>query len=108
MSYLQLTPEQRYKLEGLLVSPIRLYQYQIAEILDVNPSTISRELRRNSRPRASYQATQAQTITQKRKRVNTAKITGDLAVEIVSKLQQEWSPEQTAGQLRDIVKVLVY
>lgn len=100
MSYLQLTPEQRYKLEALLASPNRLYQYQMAEVLQVNPSTISREIKRNKRPRAGYQATKAQAMTQQRKRVNTPKITGELEAKIVSKLKQEWSPEQISGQLK--------
>ena len=100
MSYLQLTPEQRYKLEALLASPNPVYQYQMAAILQVSASTISREIRRNERPRAGYQAAKAQTMTQKRKRVNTTKITGELEEQIVSKLKQEWSPEQISGQLK--------
>jgi transposase, IS30 family len=99
MSYLQLTPEQRYKLEALLASPTRIYQYEMAEILQVNASTISREIKRNKRPRAGYQAVKAQAMTQARKRINTTKITGELENQIISKLKQEWSPEQISGQL---------
>ena len=100
MSYLQLTPEQRYKLEALLASPMLVYQYQMAEILQVSASTISREISRNKRPRAGYQAAKAQAMTKQRKRVNTTKITGGLEEQIVSKLKDEWSPEQISGQLK--------
>ncbi len=99
MSYLQLTPQQRYQLEALLASPNRIYQYEMAEILQVNASTISREIKRNKRPRAAYQALKAQAMTQERKRTNNTKITAELETQIISKLNQEWSPEQIAGQL---------
>jgi transposase, IS30 family len=99
MSYLQLTPQQRYQLEALLASPNRIYQYEMAEILQVNASTISREIKRNKRPRAGYQALKAQAMTQERKRTNNTKITAELETQIISKLNQEWSPEQISGQL---------
>jgi len=69
-NYTQLSREQRYQIEALIESGSS--QKSIAEILDVHPSTISRELRRNT-PRAGagaleYRASNAERRTRLRHR----------------------------------------
>jgi IS30 family transposase len=56
MSYTQLTQEQRYQIYALLKTGHS--QTDIAAIIGVNKSTISREMRRN-RGRRGYQPKQA-------------------------------------------------
>jgi hypothetical protein len=43
MSYLQQTPQQRYKLEALLASPNRLYQYQMSGIQKIEKTVTSND-----------------------------------------------------------------
>jgi len=57
MSYLQLTQEQRYQIYSCL--RIGIKQTEIARILEVDKSTISREIRRNKGKRG-YRPKQAQ------------------------------------------------
>ena len=54
-NYNQLSSEQRYQIEALIKAGIK--QYEIANILKVSPSTICRELKRNT-PRAGTGACQ--------------------------------------------------
>ena len=58
MTYNQLTSEQRYTISILLQHGMK--QNKIAEALKVSPSTISRELRRNSGKRGCYNYETAQ------------------------------------------------
>jgi IS30 family transposase len=64
-NYKQLSPEQRYQIESLLHCGIS--QKQIATTINVNASTISRELKRNTPQRGrgalQYGATNAQRRT---------------------------------------------
>lgn len=97
--FAQLTPEQRYKIDALFNSSQPLNQKQIAEQLGVSESTISRELKRNSRPRAGYQGKYAQELSEKRRFVKPFKITGRLEEQLRAKLEKEWSPEQIVGRM---------
>jgi transposase, IS30 family len=77
-----------------------LNQSEIAEAIEVHPSTVSRELRRNTGQRgyrskqAGHLAT-ARKVTQRRRR----KITGDVAQEVESRLRELHSPEQISGAM---------
>jgi IS30 family transposase len=52
MNYTQLTQEQRYQIYALL--KMDHTQIEIAKVIGVHKSTISRELRRNRVPRLSF------------------------------------------------------
>jgi len=79
-------------------------QYEIAKILSVHPSTISRELKRNSQARYSQEyfpsyaqekADQRKSESRKKERIKNPKIR-----EIISeKFREDWSPEQIAGYI---------
>lgn len=70
-NYEQLSPEQRYTIECLLVEGYK--QYQIADAIGVNASTISRELKRNVNKRGKhaniYNCTRAQQKAQSRHKI---------------------------------------
>ncbi|CDM89476.1 helix-turn-helix domain-containing protein [Xenorhabdus bovienii] len=63
--YRQLTPGQRYQLQALHHKGFP--QYQIAEAIGVHPSTVSRELKRNT-PGEHYCAETADILKDKRKK----------------------------------------
>lgn len=96
MSYRQLTEGQRYQISALLSEEFS--QREIARKLNIAPSTIHRELRRNNNSGGSYDPQKAQERTLKRrckpkpKRVceNTRN-----AVELM--LKMDWSPEQISA-----------
>ena len=76
----------------------------IARLLDRSPSTISREIKRNS-GRQRYRASQAdQAAWDRAKRPKACKLAAhrDLARKVAAKLKLEWSPRQIAGWLKDI------
>ncbi len=96
--YTQLTPEQRYQIQAFLKT--QQPQTQLAAVLGVHPSTISRELRRN-RGRRGYRAQQAQGLAQARQ---VAKRQPRLAPviwqQVDTLLRQTWSPEQICGRFQ--------
>lgn len=98
-NFTQLTPEQRYKIDALLNATEKISQKAIAEQIGVSASTISREKKRNSRPRAGYQAVFAQKATEKRRCIKPFKIAGQLEDDIREQLEKEWSPEQIVGRM---------
>jgi len=76
---------------------------EIAGRLGRSPSTISREVRRNSRGRRQYRALAAQGQAQHRAaRPKTAKLAGneELRSLVAARLKQKWSPEQISVMLR--------
>src|SRR5690242_13086077 len=78
-------------------------QAAIAERLGRSPSTISREVRRNSRGRKVYRALAAQGQAQHRAaRPKTAKLAGNAELRglVQARLKQKWSPEQISRWLR--------
>ena len=90
--YTQLTQVQRYQIYALMKA--ELNQSEIAAIIGVNKSTISRELRRNRglkgyRPKQAHQLamTRRQTKTQPRITDEDWRLVEDL-------LREDWSPEQ--------------
>ena len=78
-------------------------QAVIAERLGRSPSTVSREVRRNSRGRKAYRALAAQGQAQHRaRRPKTAKLAGNAELRelVAARLKQKWSPEQVSRWLR--------
>ena len=92
INYTQLTQVQRYQIKALL--KIGHTQTEIARVLDVHRSTISREMTRNHGQRG-YRPKQAHEKAMQR-RQHKAKITIRLETwELIEeKLKTEWSPEQ--------------
>ena len=102
MSYCELSLDERIIIRvGLLQS---LSLREIARQLNRSPSTISREVRRNSDPDGSYTASAAQeqmkarrlTCRPKRKLPHDS----ELFKLVVMMLRERYSPEQIAGNLR--------
>ena len=96
--YHQLTAYQRYPIYALKKAGHA--QQTIASTLEVSPSTISRELRRNRgqrgyRPRQAHQ----HALTRRRQKAQVTKMTPEVVEQIEADLRQEWSPEQIAGRL---------
>src|SRR6201984_1146618 len=100
--YLHLTCEQRCQIYALLQSGHS--QAHIARKIGVDPSTISRELVRNSGQRG-YPYTHAhEKATHRRKKASDKprKMTPDLVELIEEKLTREqWSPDQISGRLAE-------
>lgn len=99
MSYTQLTEGQRYQIYSL--KGIGLTQAEIARQVSVDPSTISRELKRNTGQRG-YRPKQANDMAIKR-RLEASKairMTEEMQARVTEYLNQEWSPEQISSYLR--------
>ena len=73
---------------------------QISKQLKLHRSTVYRELKRNSRPRGSYEAYYANNLSEIRKErfAKNRKFTSQMIILIKEKLEnQQWSPEQING-----------
>src|SRR3546814_10300266 len=77
---------------------------QIAAALDRQPSTIAREVKRNSGAKVGYQPAYAQAQANARRWTGTRLERDDALREaVLDRLAQGWSPEQVAGRLaRDV------
>jgi len=101
MSYRQLTEGQRYQISLLLSEKFSLRK--IAEKLDVSPSTVSRELRRNSVTSGCYEPGKAhQKSTKRRGRSQKRSICKRTLAAVELLLSIDWSPEQIAAVCRSI------
>ena len=104
MGYKHFTSEQRAELSVLLRAGLE--QDEIAILLDKNPSSISREINRNSDERTgNYHAKAAKIKTRLRReeskrKQRKIKNDSDLEKYIILKLKKFWSPEQIAGRLK--------
>jgi IS30 family transposase len=97
--YTQLTCEQRYQIKALL--KMRHTQTEIANVLGVNKSTISRELQRNRGGRG-YRPKQAHEKALERRKQKGKPIIGTETWHLIEeKLRLDWSPEQIAGWLKN-------
>lgn len=97
--YDQLTLEERCEIAGLRRAGQSLQQ--IAAALDRAPSTIGRELRRNTASRSvGYRPAFAQQLAQAR-RWSGSRLDRDAALRdtVLGQLSQGWSPAQVAGRL---------
>ena len=98
--YKQLTSEQRYTISVLLQN--RMKQKDIAKAINVSPSTVSREIRRNSgiRGRYNWETAQANAVRTKRKKPGNRSVGKDVMEEAKRLLvTEQWSPEQISGAL---------
>lgn len=96
--YVQLSNDERLRIEESLAEGLKASQ--IARNLKRHPSTIFREIRRNSMPR-HYSARCARDEARKRQtNTNAAKVTPELWSEIGASLKSTLSPEQIAGRMR--------
>ena len=96
-----LTQEQRYHIEAYKKAGYG--NSEIAKDLGVHPSTIGRELKRNSSPiRQRYGAKVAQEISSLRKSVNSKanrKFKNELKDLVIKYIERDWSPEQVSATL---------
>jgi len=99
MTYQQLTDEERYQIEAL--NREGFTQKDIAKSIGRSPSTISRELRRNSGSKRGYKGALAIKRMDKRRRGSKKSEKLDLAMCSMIKRQLEdyLSPEQISGRL---------
>ena len=98
--YKQLTSEQRYTISVLLQN--RTKQKEIAKAINVSPSTVSREIRRNSgvRGRYNWETAQANAVQTKRRKPGNHSINKEVMEEAKHLLvTEQWSPEQIFGVL---------
>ena len=96
--YTQLVHEQRYQIYALMKAEHN--QTEIAEILGVHKSTISRELRRNCGLRG-YRPKQAHSIAMESQNNRaTARISNSTWSSVESLLREDWSPEQVSCWLK--------
>jgi len=98
--YKQLTSEQRYTINVLLQSKTK--PSDIAKAINVNPSTVSREIRRNSgsRGRYNWETAQANAVRTKRKKPGNHSVDDAIKEEAKRLLvTEQWSPEQISGAL---------
>lgn len=97
-TYRQLSLEERCTIARLCEAGRSLRQ--IAAALDRQPSTISRELKRNSGSKVGYRPAYAQAQTQARRWTGSRLERDDALREtILGRLAQGWSPEQVCGRL---------
>jgi IS30 family transposase len=97
MKKVHLTREQRYQIDALLANKTK--QKDIALIVGVSKSTISREIKRNKHKRG-YSARLAQEYADERKErfAVVRRFTKSVEKTVREKLEQEqWSPEQIVG-----------
>lgn len=98
-TYTQLTQEQRYQIYALMKADHN--QTEIASIVEVHKSTISRELRRN-RGLRGYRPKQAhQLATLRRRGKPYLRITQENWHLVEQLLREEWSPEQISLWLEE-------
>lgn len=99
MSYHHLTCTKRSQIE--LLSSMGLSQKEIALRIDVHPSTISREMNRNSID-GRYCYKKAEEFARKRStegRKRIYKWTLDLEARVAAAIKKKWSPDQISGRL---------
>ena len=105
-NYKQLNQAQRYQIE--ILKKAGKNQKEIAELLCVSESTISRELKRNQ-GKKGYRSKQAQIKADNRKKqaAKALKMTPALILLIEDRIRLDWSPEQVSGQLKDELGILI-
>jgi len=94
MNYIHLTREERYQIYALKKAGHK--QSEIAVVLKRSPSTISRELARNTGGRG-YRPKQAQRLATERQAMN-ARLIDDATWQFArARLEEDWSPEQISN-----------
>lgn len=95
-TYHQLTQAQRYQISALRKANHTLAE--IAEIIGVHKSSVSRELKRN-RGKRGYRPQQAHELALERRSKSAPRITSQNWAMVEKLLRQDWSPEQISGRL---------
>jgi len=97
--YNQINLEERCEIARLRSSGSSIRQ--IASALDRSPSTVAREMKRNSSKQSGYKPAYADQQSRAR-RWSGSKLDRDSALRkvVLSRLKQGWSPEQVCGRLR--------
>jgi transposase, IS30 family len=103
-SYHQLTQGQRYQIYALKKTKHSLTE--IAEVLGVHKSSVSRELKRN-RGQRGYRPHQAHELALGRRQKSVPRITAEVWAQVERLLRQDWSPEQISGRLRKEQKICI-
>jgi IS30 family transposase len=97
--YEQLSLKERCKISGLSQTGKTIRQ--IAAIMDRAPSTIARELKRNSGTQVGYQPAYAQQQARSRHWRGSRLLRDvELQQQVLKRLEQGWSPAQVAGRLK--------
>ena len=97
--YEQLSLKDRCRISGLSQAGKTIRQ--IAAIMDRAPSTIARELKRNSGSQLGYQPAYAEQQAKSRRWRGSRLLRNPaLQAEVLKGLRQGWSPAQVAGRLR--------
>jgi len=95
-TYKQLTQAQRYQIYALMKMGHK--QTEIAEVVRVHKSTVSRELQRN-RGQRGYRPKQAHRLARSRRNKAKRRIQPETWALIEAQLRLDWSPEQISGWL---------
>jgi IS30 family transposase len=98
MAYTQLTQEQRYQIYAM--NQIGISQKEISMSLCVNPSTISREIRRHTDTYGRYSQDAHQMALNKRLGKSKQRITPEQWNIVTDYLRDEVSPEQIYLRLK--------
>ena len=96
-TYSQLTQVQRYQIYALRKTKHSLEE--IAAVIGVHKSSVSRELKRN-RGHRGYRPQQAQELASGRRLKAVSRITAEVWTIVERLLRQDWSPEQISGRLK--------
>lgn len=108
MKYTELSIEERAIIEIGLVQGMS--QRQIARQLNRSPSTVSREIRRNTRVLGQYSTRHAQRLTGHRRlacRPRRKLVPGEELFDlVVHLLRKHYSPEQIAGKLKTMTNLV--
>lgn len=99
MNYQQLTEYERYQIYTL--NKIKMSKTAIAKELNRHPSTIYREIKRNTGGRG-YRPKQAQMLSDERRQsaYKAIKVTEQVKGWVIKLLNQQLSPEQVSGYLK--------
>jgi IS30 family transposase len=97
-AYQQMSYDQRCQIAAL--KKRKCTQSEIADIIEVSQSTVSRELARNTGDRG-YRHKQAhrKAVLRREAAVKPTRLTSEMIASIELKLRIEWSPEQISGWL---------
>jgi transposase, IS30 family len=100
MKYKQVAHRQRYQITAMLA--VGTKQKVIAEVIGLHPSTVSREIRRNSFDGNKYIPQLADRAAAARKRSKgVARIPGRTLKFVQGRLKRQHSPDQISGELRE-------
>ena len=99
MSYTQLTQEEQYQI--YILKKAEYSQAEIAELLERDKSTISRELRQN-RGLKGHRPQQPHNLALMRRYDKVQpRIDSQVWQQVEALTREEWSPEQIVGRLKD-------